>query len=129
MFTWKNVCQIVQNAIFNVPNTDRISFDPEADFSNTQKIIEHYETLSQIFNHDINVIQKTANPIRELRGMENVLQIVPFTHDMKKTSIFKILSTKIEDYLLSIEKHPKILVPVFCNDCHKAFLIMLSACS
>ncbi len=87
-------------------------FSPDADFDNTKKIIEHYETLSQIFNHDITVIEQIANPIRKLRAMENLLQIVPFTYDMKKPSLFQIFSTKLEDYLLSVKQHPKILVPI-----------------
>jgi hypothetical protein len=87
-------------------------FSPNADFDNTKKIIEHYETLSQIFNHDISVIEKIANPIRKLRAMENVLQIVPFTYNMQKPSLFQIFSTKVEDYLLSVKQHPKILVPI-----------------
>ncbi len=87
-------------------------FDPESDFDNTKKIIEHYEALSQIFNHDIQIIQEVANPIRKLRKMENILQIVPFTFDMKKQSLFQIFSTQLEHYFLAIEQHPKILVPI-----------------
>ena len=87
-------------------------FDPESEFEKKKKIIAHYEALSQIFNNDINIIQEIANPIRKLRKMENVLQIVPFTFDIKKQSIFQVFSTQLEHYLLAIEQHPKILVPI-----------------
>jgi len=88
------------------------NFSPNADFEKTESIISHYETLSQIFNHDITVVQKIENPIRRLKQMENVLQIIPFTDDMERPNIFTILSTRLEDYFLKIEEHPKILVPI-----------------
>jgi len=57
-------------------------FDPEGEFANRQIIVEHYETLSHIFNMEIKIETKIANPIRELSAMERVLQI----SDYSKTS-------------------------------------------
>jgi len=88
------------------------NFSPNADFEYSKSIISHYETLSQIFNHDITVVQKIDNPIRKLRKMNHILQVIPFTSDMKKPTIFTMLSTHLEDYFLRIEQHPKILVPI-----------------
>ena len=93
-------------------NLKLCNFDPEAEFEQKKIIIEHYETLSQIFNHEISIIEKIANPVRELRAMDSVLQIVPFTRNDSKKSWFKIISTHLEDYLLTVEKHPKVLVPI-----------------
>ena len=88
------------------------NFDPEGDFDNKKMIIEHYETLSQIFNYKIYTDQDVVNPIRMIQSMNNILQISPFTPETKRKSIFNLISTKVQDYLLTIGKHPKILVPV-----------------
>ncbi len=86
-------------------------FDPEGDFDSKKIIIEHYETLSHIFNMDIHIEQKIANPIREISAMHNILQIAPFEKDLNKDNILKFISTKIEDFLLTTQNHPKLLVP------------------
>ncbi len=86
-------------------------FDPEGDFESKKMILEHYETLSHIFNIDIGIEQKVANPIRELSRMENVLQVVPFEKALSSEGFLKLLSTKIDDFLLRSQKHPKLLVP------------------
>ncbi len=91
-------------------------FDPEGDFDSRKMIVEHYETLSHIFNMDINIEQKIANPIRELTNMEDILQIAPFEKDLNVDNITKLISTKIQDFLLTTKKHPKLLVPFALGD-------------
>jgi hypothetical protein len=87
-------------------------YDPEGEFGDKQTVIEHYETLSRIFQYPIRVEQKAANPIRALEAMTRVLQIVPFTKALQEEDLFKIFSTRISDYLLDSTRHPKLLVPV-----------------
>ncbi len=86
-------------------------FDPEGDFESKKMIIEHYETLTHIFNMEINIEQKVANPIRELVNMEDILQIAPFEKKLNTDNFMQLISTKIEDFLLTTKKHPKLLVP------------------
>jgi len=86
-------------------------FDPEGDFESKKIIIEHYETLSHIFNMQITIEQKIANPIRELSAMHDILQIAPFEKVYKTATIFNFFSTKIQDFLLTTKRHPKLLVP------------------
>ncbi len=86
-------------------------FDPEGDFESQKRIVEHYETLSRIFNYPIKVEQKTLNPIRALETMDHILQIVPFTPALLKGDFFKIFSTRLSDYLLDSTHHPKLLIP------------------
>jgi hypothetical protein len=86
-------------------------FDPEGDFESKKMIIEHYETLTHIFNMEINIEQKVANPIRELLNMEDILQIAPFEKQLNTDNFMQLISTKIEDFLLTTKKHPKLLVP------------------
>jgi len=86
-------------------------FDPEGDFESKKMIIEHYETLTHIFNMEMNIEQKVANPIRELSNMEDILQIAPFEKDLNTESLRKLISNKIQDFLLTTSRHPKLLVP------------------
>jgi len=86
-------------------------FDPEGDFESKQMIIEHYETLTHIFNMQIDIKQKVANPIRELSNMNEILQVAPFEKNLNSDNFVKYISTKIEDFLLTTTRHPKLLVP------------------
>jgi len=86
-------------------------FDPEGEFESRKIVLEHYETLAHIFNMEIDIIQRISNPVRELMGMEKVLQIAPFEKALKKENLMKYVSMKIKDFLLTTQKHPKMLVP------------------
>ena len=86
-------------------------FDPEGDFESKKMIIEHYETLTHIFGMDIQIEQKVANPVRELGKMTDILQIVPFEKEFNRFKVLKLLSTRVQDFLLTTQKHPKLLVP------------------
>jgi len=91
-------------------------FDPEGDFESKQMIIAHYETLTHIFNMQIDIKQKVANPIRELSNMNEILQIAPFEKHFNSDNFMKYISTKIEDFLLTSTRHPKLLVPFAINE-------------
>lgn len=86
-------------------------FDPEGDFESKKMIVEHYETMTHIFNMQIDIQQKLANPIRELSNMDNILQIAPFEQSLNTDSFIKLISTKVQDFILTTTKHPKLLVP------------------
>jgi hypothetical protein len=86
-------------------------FDPEGDFESRKMTIEHYETISHIFNMDIKIEQKVANPVRELSVMQDILQIAPFEKDFRTDNIMRFVSTKVQDFLLTTKRHPKLLVP------------------
>ncbi|MEA1880669.1 MAG: TrkA C-terminal domain-containing protein [Campylobacterota bacterium] len=86
-------------------------FDPEGDFESKKMIIEHYQTLTHIFNMEIETKNKIANPIRELSKMNHILQIAPFEIDLSTMPFKKYISMRIQDFLLTTHKHPKLLVP------------------
>ncbi len=90
-------------------------FDPEGEFESRKQIIEHYETLTHIFNREIRIEQKIANPVRELLKRKEMLEIAPFKKELQGLNLFRLLSTRVEDFLLMIEKHPKLLVPFESN--------------
>ncbi len=65
-------------------------FDPEGYFSSRRRIIEHYETLSHIFQYPINIEQKQVNPIREIKKGKNILFIAPFDKTIKRKSLYPV---------------------------------------
>ena len=87
-------------------------YNPEGDFDENKKIVEHYETLSRLYSFKINIEKKRANPIRELLKQDAVLHIAPLSNELKKFSIFNLFSTNLSNYYLSIKKHPQLLIPV-----------------
>ena len=106
----------ISSTVFYVSETLELepclcNFDPEGDFESKQRIVEHYETLSRIFQYPIKVESKVANPIRSLEAMDHILQIVPFTSELLEDEMFKIFSTRLSDYLLDSTRHPKLLIP------------------
>ncbi len=86
-------------------------FDPEGDFEAKRHVIEHYEALSGIFNYPVRIEKEIANPVRKLHTMQKILQIVPFEEEFTRHDWFLYLSTTLKDFLLTIPKHPKLLVP------------------
>jgi len=106
----------VSSTVFDISNTLSIKlhlcdYAPDGDFSKRYMIIEHYETLSQIFNTKIVIEKKIVNPIRELEEKGGIIQIVAFEKNMKNSIFSKIFSTNIKDYILHSKKYPKLLVP------------------
>jgi hypothetical protein len=94
-------------------------FDPEGEFEHNENkkiIIEHYETLSHIFNMEIEIARKVSNPLRELSHMENTIHIAPFEQELHGNSIWRLISTRVSDFLLTTRKHPKLLVPYAIGD-------------
>jgi hypothetical protein len=90
-------------------------FDPEGDFKSREMIVEHYETLTHIFNMEIKIEQKVANPVRVLSHMDNIMQIAPFEEHLNSDRLIKLISSKIEDFLLTSFQHSKLLVPFAIN--------------
>jgi len=86
-------------------------FDPEGDFESKKMTIEHYETMTHIFNMKIDIEQKMANPIRELSDMQEILQVAPFNKNLNTDSFMRFISTKVQDFILTTNRHPKLLVP------------------
>ena len=87
-------------------------YNPEGDFEENRNIIEHYESMSRLYNLKIAIDQKRVNPVRELLKQEKVLHIAPFSKNIRDASFISFLSTEVSHYFLSIRKHPQLLIPV-----------------
>ncbi len=86
-------------------------YDPEGDFADRQRVIEHYETLARIFESPITIDRQPLNPIRALESMEPVLHIVPFTASLLERDWFAFFATRLNRHLLDSPRHPKLLIP------------------
>jgi len=87
-------------------------YNPEGDFEENNNIIEHYESISRLYNLKITIEQKRVNPVRELLKQEKILHIAPFSKNIRDASLISFLSTEVSHYFLSIKKHPQLLIPV-----------------
>jgi hypothetical protein len=54
------------------------NYNPEGDFDESKNIVEHYESLSKLYNFKINIEEKRVNPVRELMKHEKILHIAAF---------------------------------------------------
>ena len=87
-------------------------YNPEGDFEETKKIIDHYETLSRLYSFKVNIEKKRANPIKELLAKDSVLHIAPYSKEISNVSWLNFFSTRLSKHILSIHKHPLLLIPV-----------------
>jgi len=111
----------ISSTAFDITETLRLNltlcdFDPEGDFKSKEMIVEHYESLTHIFNMDIKIEQKVANPIRELSNMTDILLIAPFEEHLNTSSWKTLISVKVKDFLLTTQRHPKLLIPFAINE-------------
>ncbi len=88
------------------------NYSPDGDFQEGKEIVEHYETLSRIYNFKVNFEKKQVNPIRELSRLDGVLIVSPLQEELKQLSLFNFFSIRHDAYILSIKKHPQLLIPV-----------------
>jgi hypothetical protein len=86
-------------------------YNPEGDFEKNKMVVEHYETLTQIFNIEIHVEKKVANPIREMHRKGELLQIVPFEKRYNTYGLLNLVSSTLKDFVLTTKRFPKLLVP------------------
>ena len=87
-------------------------YNPEGDFEETQKIVDHYETLSRLYSFNVNIEKKRANPVKELLAQDAVLHIAPYNKEISHTSWLNFFSTRLSQHILSVKKHPLLLIPV-----------------
>ncbi len=88
------------------------NYNPEGDFDESKNIVEHYESLSKLYNFKIHIEEKRVNPIRELMKHEKILHIAVFKKKITNISLINSLLTKLSYYFLSRQKHPQLLIPI-----------------
>lgn len=79
---------------------------------NRNKLVEHFNNLSEIFNQKINLIQNNKNPIIQLKKFRNTLQIMPLRNTMFKKRYFRFLSTDSDLIAYDFKYINQILLPI-----------------
>ena len=107
----------LSTSVFDVSDSLKLeltlcNYNPEGDFEESKKIVEHYETLSRLYTLQVNIEQKRVNPIKELLKEESVLHIAPYNNSITTTSWLNFFSTQLNKHIMSIKKHPLLLIPV-----------------
>lgn len=79
-------------------------------------ILDHFENLAKIFSQKIEIISKEKNPVRELKKLENVLQILPLKKDMfNKRSLHRFFYTNSDYLSFDIKDNNQLLIPIVEN--------------
>ena len=107
----------LSTSVFDISESLRLElnlydYNPEGDFEETKKVIDHYETLSRLYSFNINIEKKRANPVKELLAHDAVLHIAPYNKEVMSNSWLNFFSTRFSRHILSIKKHPLLLIPV-----------------
>jgi len=87
-------------------------FNPKGDFEEGKKIIEHFETLSQVHSYPVEIIKQKINPISAIRHLSTILLVIPFKKNIDLKSFKSYFNRDVNSLLLRVNKHPKLLIPI-----------------
>jgi len=87
-------------------------YDPNGSFENTKNIIEHFETLSHVYNYPVEIEKKTKNPIKDIRERDSIVLTLPYNDKIDLESFFAYFNRDVDSLLFRIKKHPKLLIPI-----------------
>jgi len=86
-------------------------YSPNAEFEESKIVIEHFETLSQIHNVEVDIIQERKNPIKAIRKSKNILLAIPFRKEID-FSFWSFFKRDVNSLLIRTNQHPKLLIPI-----------------
>jgi len=82
------------------------------DENENKKILEHFTSLSKLFDKKINIIKTEENPILQLEKKKDFLQFISFNKKLTQIgAIQKLLSTDIEDHFFKLLNSYQIYLP------------------
>jgi hypothetical protein len=87
-------------------------YDPKGEFSDSQSVIEHYETLAHVHNMKIDIIKEKKNPIKAIKNSQDLLLIIPFSKHIKFNGLLAFFKRDVDTLLLKTNNHPKLLITV-----------------
>jgi hypothetical protein len=87
-------------------------YDTSGHFDNTKNIIEHFETLSHVYNYPVEIEKKVRNPIQDILDKSSIMLILPYDDKIDLESFFAYFNRDVDSLLLRITKHPKLLIPI-----------------
>ncbi len=93
--------------------TKIFNLEPMGEDDNKTSLLDHFENLAKIFNEKVEIISDEKNPIRELKKLDNTLQILPLKEQMLKSRFaWKFLYTNPDLISFDINKYSQLLIPI-----------------
>ncbi len=87
-------------------------FDFQSDKSEEgEKIIEHFESLSKLFEKKVNIIATDKNPIRELLPKDDFLQFVIFDKNILTSPLLAFFSTNVQKHYFRFMDKYQLFLP------------------
>jgi len=77
----------------------------------SQKVIEHFENLSKLFQEKVKVIETRRNPLRELSQRQNFLQFLPFDDSIQEKSFFSLFFKDVNKLYFHLEDNFQLFLP------------------
>jgi hypothetical protein len=81
------------------------------DHLQSEKVIEHFENLSKLFQEKVKVIKTKRNPIRELNSRDNFLQFLPFDEHIQEKSFFSFFSKNVNKLHFHLSDNYQLFLP------------------
>ncbi len=85
-------------------------YEPDGKFAESRVVAEHYETLAQVHNVKLEIVQEKRNPIKATKGLQSVLVVIPFRRDISFNGFISLFKRDIDSLLLKTNNHPKLLI-------------------
>ena len=105
----------ISSIIFDVSSQFKLDislFEFEGDdHLESEKVIEHFENLSKLFQEKVKVVKTKRNPLRELNARENFLQFLPFDEHIQERSIFSFFSKNINKLHFHLSDNYQLFLP------------------
>ncbi len=87
-------------------------FDFESDeHEEREKIIEHFENLSKLFEEKVRIVKTKRNPIRELSEHNDFLQFIIFDKTLLEPRIFSLFSTRMKKHYFNFLDKYQLFLP------------------
>lgn len=90
-------------------------YDPNDEADHTQ-VIEHYESLSNIFNKKIEIEKYKQNPLFTLKDTDGMLQFIPFKKKVSRGGFFSLLSDNINSKYSMLYQSYQLFLPLSEDD-------------
>lgn len=93
--------------------TKIFNMDPIGEYEDKTNLLDHFENLAKIFNEKVEIISEEKNPIRELKKLNNTLQILPLKEQMlNQRFAWKFLYTNPDLISFDSNRFSQLLIPI-----------------
>jgi len=91
-------------------------YNPKGFFEDYEKSQELFETLSHVYNYQVDIKKEHKNPIKDIKNSKNIILVLPYNDSINLDSLLAYLNRDVDSLLFRINKHPKVLIPIEANN-------------